>query len=402
MRQVQVKIERFDDLGRGIGYINNKVTFIDKVVPEDIVEVELTKEKKKYNEAKLIKIIKQSPLRIDAKCPYFSKCGGCQFQNITYENTIKYNKEKIVNIFSKHKISIFPEVITNISSYNYRNKITLKVNNYKIGFYINKTHNLVEINKCLLANPAINKTIPLIKRFNICNGEVTIRCNQNAEILIVINSQDNLNIDITYLKSKIKLVGIVVNNKTYYGENSLFERMNNLLFKISYDSFFQVNPFIASQLFQIIGDNIDSSDKVLDLYCGVGTLSLMAAKKAQKVLGIEVVPNAIINALFNARVNDLNNTQFVINDASTAISKIKPDFNKIIVDPPRSGLTKNIIDVLLKIKPDAIIYVSCDPQTLVRDFTLLSSIYDIKKSYILDMFSYTYHIETILILTKKT
>ena len=399
---MQVKIERFDDLGRGIGYINNKVTFIDKVVPEDIVEVELTKEKKKYNEAKLIKIIKPSPLRIDAKCPYFSKCGGCQFQNITYENTIKYKKEKIVNIFSKHKISIFPEVITNISPYSYRNKITLKVNNYKIGFYINKTHNLVEINKCLLANPAINASIPLIKRFNICNGEVTIRCNQNAEILIVINSQDNLNIDTNYLKSKIKLVGIVVNNKTYYGENSLFERMNNLLFKISYDSFFQVNPFIASQLFQIIGDNIDSSDKVLDLYCGVGTLSLMAAKKAQKVLGIEVVPNAIINALFNARVNDLNNTQFVINDASTAISKIKPDFNKIIVDPPRSGLTKNIIDVLLKIKPDAIIYVSCDPQTLVRDFTLLSSIYEIKKSYILDMFSYTYHIETILILTKKS
>lgn len=399
---MQVKIERFDDLGRGIGYINNKVTFIDKVVPEDIVEVELTKEKKKYNEAKLIKIIKPSPLRIDAKCPYFSKCGGCQFQNITYENTIKYKKEKIVNIFSKHKVSIFPEVITNISPYNYRNKITLKVNNYKIGFYINKTHNLVEINKCLLANPAINASIPLIKRFNICNGEVTIRCNQNAEILIVINSQDNLNIDTNYLKSKIKLVGIVVNNKTYYGENSLFERMNNLLFKISYDSFFQVNPFIASQLFQIIGDNIDSSDKVLDLYCGVGTLSLMAAKKAQKVLGIEVVPNAIINALFNARVNDLNNTQFVINDASTAISKIKPDFNKIIVDPPRSGLTKNIIDVLLKIKPDEIIYVSCDPQTLVRDFTLLSSIYEIKKSYILDMFSYTYHIETILILTKKS
>ena len=397
-----MKIERFDDLGRGIGYINNKVTFIDKVVPEDIVEVELTKEKKKYNEAKLIKIIKPSPLRIDAKCPYFSKCGGCQFQNITYENTIKYKKEKIVNIFSKHKISIFPEVITNISPYNYRNKITLKVNNYKIGFYINKTHNLVEINKCLLANPAINKTIPLIKRFNICNGEVTIRCNQNAEILIVINSNDNLNIDITYLKSKIKLVGIVVNNKTYYGENSLFERMNNLLFKISYDSFFQINPYIASKLFQIISDNIDSSNKVLDLYCGVGTLSLMAAKKAQKVLGIEVVPNAIINALFNARINDLNNTQFVINDASTAISKIKPDFNKIIVDPPRSGLTKNIIDVLLKIKPDAIIYVSCDPQTLVRDFTLLSSIYEIKKSYILDMFSYTYHIETILILTKKT
>ena len=393
-----MKIERFDDLGRGISYINNKVTFIDKVVPEDIVEIELTKEKKKYNEAKLIKIIKPSPLRIDAKCPYFSKCGGCQFQNITYENTIKYKKEKIVNIFSKHKISIFPEVITNISPYNYRNKITLKVNNYKMGFYINKTHNLVEINKCLLANPAINASIPLIKRFNICNGEVTIRCNQNAEILIVINSQDNLNIDTNYLKSKIKLVGIVVNNKTYYGENSLFERMNNLLFKISYDSFFQVNPFIASQLFQIIGDNIDSSDKVLDLYCGVGTLSLMAAKKAQKVLGIEVVPNAIINALFNARINDLNNTQFVINDASTAISKIKPDFNKIIVDPPRSGLTKNIIDVLLKIKPDEIIYVSCDPQTLVRDFTLLSSIYEIKKSYILDMFSYTYHIECVCLL----
>ena len=142
-------------------------------------------------------------------------------------------------------------------------------------------------------------------------------------------------------------------------------------------------------------------DKVLDLYCGVGTLSLNAASKALSVTGIEIVPNAILNAMFNASLNDLSNVHFVLNDVSDAIAKIKLDFNKVIVDPPRAGLTRETIDILLKINPTSIIYVSCDPQTLVRDYKLLSDIYEIEKSYILDMFSYTYHVETVLILKKR-
>ena len=398
---MKIDIEKLDDFGRGIGYIDGKITFVPNTVPGDIVNINIIKEHKKYNEATIDNFIKYSEDRVKPPCPYFTKCGGCTLQNLSYENTINYKLNKIKNIFTKNRIDITPKIISNPNPYNYRNKISLKVVETKIGFYLNNTHNIIEIDECLIANPAINECINYIKNFNIINGNVIIRCNQNEEILIIIESQDNLTIDIELLKKKIKLVGIIINNKTFYGKNYLFERINNTLFKISYDSFFQVNPYIASELFQLISDNIKQYDKVLDLYCGVGTLSLNAASKALSVTGIEIVPNAILNALFNASLNDLSNVHFVLNDVSDAIAKIKLDFNKVIVDPPRAGLTKETIDILLKINPTSIIYVSCDPQTLVRDYKLLSDIYEIEKSYILDMFSYTYHVETVLILKKR-
>lgn len=398
---MKIDIEKLDDFGRGIGYIDGKITFVPNTVPGDIVNINIIKEHKKYNETTIDNFIKYSEDRVKPPCPYFTKCGGCTLQNLSYENTINYKLNKIKNIFTKNRIDITPKIISNPNPYNYRNKISLKVVDTKIGFYLNNTHNIIEINECLIANPAINECINYIKNFNIINGNVIIRCNQNEEILIIIESQDNLTIDIELLKKKIKLVGIIINNKTFYGKNYLFERINNTLFKISYDSFFQVNPYIASELFQLISDNIKQYDKVLDLYCGVGTLSLNAASKALSVTGIEIVPNAILNALFNASLNDLSNVHFVLNDVSDAIAKIKLDFNKVIVDPPRAGLTKETIDILLKINPTSIIYVSCDPQTLVRDYKLLSDTYEIEKSYILDMFSYTYHVETVLILKKR-
>ena len=396
-----MNIERLDDLGRGIGYLDGKITFIPWTIPGDVVEVIVTENHKKYNVAKVKQFIKYSEKRIQPPCPYFTKCGGCTLQNLAYNDTLEYKVKKIKNIFKKNKIDINLEIIANSNPYNYRNKISLKVINGKIGFFENSTHQLVEIDGCIISNQALNKCIPLIEKMNIINGSITIRCNQNEEILIIIESQDNLTIDIELLKKKIKLVGIIINNKTFYGKNYLFERINNTLFKISYDSFFQVNPYIASELFQLISDNIKQYDKVLDLYCGVGTLSLNAASKALSVTGIEIVPNAILNAILNASLNDLSNVHFVLNDVSDAIAKIKLDFNKVIVDPPRAGLTKETIDILLKINPTSIIYVSCDPQTLVRDYKLLSDTYEIEKSYILDMFSYTYHVETVLILKKR-
>lgn len=393
-----MNIERLDDLGRGIGYLDGKITFIPWTIPGDVVEVIVTENHKKYNVAKVKQFIKYSEKRIQPPCPYFTKCGGCTLQNLAYNDTLEYKVKKIKNIFKKNKIDINLEIIANSNPYNYRNKISLKVINGKIGFFENSTHQLVEIDGCIISSQALNKCIPLIEKMNIINGSITIRCNQNEEILIIIESQDNLKIDIDSLKKEIKLVGIIINDKTFYGKNYLFERINNILFKVSYDSFFQVNPSVASKLFQIVKDNISLNDKVLDLYCGVGTLSLMAAANAKSVVGIEIVPNAILNAIFNASINSVDNTCFVLNDVSEAVSKISLDFNKVIVDPPRRGLTKEAIEVLLKIRPEKIIYVSCDPQTLVRDCKLLSENYDIEKSYILDMFSYTYHVECVCLL----
>ncbi len=398
---MRVEIVRLDDLGRGVAYVDGKITFVPKTIPGDIVRINITKEKKKFNEAECLELIASSPSRIAAPCPYFAKCGGCQLQSLEYDKTIQYKKEKIDNILRKNKIVHEVEMIDNPKPYNYRNKISLKVIDGKIGYYLSGSHELIEVLACRIANLAINTCLSFVKTFNIINGEVVIRCNQNEEILLVINSNDKLDIDVDKLKKHIKLVGIIINNKVYYGESYLFERINNCLFKISYDSFFQVNPYVASKLFQIVKDNIRANDKVLDLYCGVGTLSLMAGEKAKSVVGIEIVPNAILNAIFNAQINGLNNVKFLLNDVKDAINKITLDFTKVIVDPPRSGLTKDIIEVLLKIKPESIIYVSCDPQTLVRDYKLLMGDYVLEKAYALDMFSYTYHVESLWLLKRR-
>ena len=395
---MEVKIEKLDDFGRGICYIDNKVTFVPNTIPNDLVEIKITKEFKNYNEGKLINILIPSKKRIEPKCPYFSKCGGCVLQNMNYKDTLEYKKEKVTNIFKKNKLEINPIVIENANYYNYRNKISLKVIDKKIGYYEPKRHSIVEIDSCLVASNSINKTIQLIKKMNIINGLVTIRCNKNDEILIIIKSKDKLNIDVDSIKDNIKLVGIVINNKLFYGEDFLYENINGIFYKISYDSFFQVNPYIASKIFDIIKENINSNETVLDIYSGVGTLSLTASKVAKKVIGIEIVENAVLNAIHNAKINKINNVDFLLNDATKAITKLNLFFDKVIVDPPRAGLTKTVIDTIKKIKPKEIIYVSCDPQTLVRDIKLLSDLYIINKFYIADMFSFSYHVESVCIL----
>ena len=395
---MEVKIEKLDDFGRGICYIDNKVTFVPNTIPNDLVEIEITKESKNYNEGKLINILIPSKKRIEPKCPYFSKCGGCVLQNMNYKDTLEYKKEKVINIFKKNKLEINPIVIENANYYNYRNKISLKVIDKKIGYYEPKSHSIVEIDSCLVASNSINKTIQSIKKMNIINGLVTIRCNKNDEILIIIKSKDKLNIDVDSIKENIKLVGIVINNKLFYGEDFLYENINGIFYKISYDSFFQVNPYIASKIFDIIKENINSNETVLDIYSGVGTLSLTASTVAKKVIGIEIVKNAVLNAIHNAKINKINNVDFLLNDATKAITKLNLSFDKVIVDPPRAGLSKIVIDTIKNIKPKEIIYVSCDPQTLVRDIKLLSDLYKINKFYIADMFSFSYHVESVCIL----
>ena len=395
---MQVLIDKFDDFGQGITFVDDVITFVPNTIPGDIVDIKIVKKKKKYNVGSVINYIKLSKDRIDYKCPFFNKCGGCVLQSISYDATINFKLNKVINLFNKYNLDIKPEIVKNPSDYNYRNKIKLMVIDGKIGYFETNSHTLVEINECVIASKAINKVIPLLKNFNIINGNIVIRCNLNDEILIIIESNDKLNIDIDILKEKIKLVGIVVNNKTIYGDNFLIECINDIYYKISYDSFFQINPYVASKLFNIVKENIDKTDIVLDLYCGVGTLSLNAALNANEVIGVEIVPNAVLNAIYNAKINKINNTKFILNDAQDAVGKINKKFDKIIIDPPRSGLTKKTIDTILTIMPKKIIYVSCDPNTLIRDILLLKDKYSIEKSYILDMFSYSYHVECICIL----
>ena len=397
---MEVKIEKMDSEGRGIAYLDGKVTFVNKTIPGDIVDINIIKSTKNYNEGYLLNIIKSSPNRIKPFCPFYNLCGGCDLQNLNYEDTIQYKKETIKNLFSRRGIEINPIVISNQHPLHYRNKIEIKIQNKKIGFYEKRTNKIVEINKCPIASKSINETITLIPQMNITNGDITIRSNYNNEILIIINSKDNLEINIENLKKQIKLVGIVLNNKTIYGENYLMEIVNHQIYKISYDSFFQVNPYIAEKMFKLVDKNITLNSTVLDLYCGVGTLSLNAAKKASKVIGVEAVENAVFSAIFNSKINKLTNTSFVLNDVSKVINKINDNIDIIIIDPPRSGIQKQVITKILEKLPPKIIYISCNHMTMLRDIELLKKEYKIEKFYLMDMFSYTKHMECMCIMQK--
>ncbi len=392
----EVKIERLDHLGRGIGYIENKITFIPNTLPSELVVCQIVKERKKYKVGKLIEIIEPSKKRVTPFCPFYNHCGGCHLEHLNYEASLEYKEEKVKNIFKLDKV----EVIKNEHPKNYRNKITLKVRNKKIGFYESKTNTLVEIKACFLANESINEIIKRLNKLNIKNGEIIIRCNTNQEILLMINTKEEIKFIEEEFKG-IKLVGVLLNNQTLYGQNFFYERIHGLLFKISYDAFFQINPYIVDKLFGLIEQELEASKTILDLYSGVGTLGMVASNKAEKVISIELIKNAVLDNIQNAKLNKKTNIYPVLGDASQALSKIKEPFDFIMVDPPRKGLDKSSLTLLLKSKAKKIIYISCDPMTLKRDLEELKKEYNIEKFYILDMFSYTYHIESFCVLKKK-
>lgn len=393
------KIIKLDHEGNGIALIDNLVTFVPKTIPGDIVEIKIKEKKKNYQTAEVVKIITKSPLRISAFCPYYDSCGGCQLQNYEYPITLNYKKEKILNIFSKLNYALDPIIISNPCNKNYRNKIELKVQNKKIGFYEKKTNNMVEIEYCPITNVKINEIIPLLKKLEINNGNIILRVNKNNDILVIIDTLDKISCKVLEKNENIK--GIILNKKLIWGESFLEEEINNIKYKIEYDAFFQVNPYVTSTLFNLIKENISTNSKVLDLYCGVGAITLQVGSICKKALGIEIIPNAIKNALENKKLNNISNVNFCCGDVLKEIKKISNEYDTWIIDPPRKGLDKITIEILQKYLPTKIIYVSCNIHSLTRDLASILPNYEITKFYILDMFSYSHHVECLCILNKN-
>ena len=236
-----IKIERIDDQARGICFIDNKITFVSNTLIGEIVDIEIIKETSKYNIGKVIKYIKISEERIEVKCPFYNECGGCNLLHTNYKYSVDYKKNKLKNILSKFaNIDIDINFIENKNIFNYRNKVDLKIVNSLWGYFNSNTHDFVNIDNCLLVNNEINKVIENKDLFNIKSGNIVIRCNYNNEVLISINSSDVVSVDIDSLKVNVKLVGIVVNDQVYYGEKYFIESINNKLFKVNYNSFFQI------------------------------------------------------------------------------------------------------------------------------------------------------------------
>ena len=397
-----IKVQKLDHYGRGIIKENGKVTFIPNALPNEEIEYKVQKENNKYNEGFVTKYINKSKDRIEPYCPFYNSCGGCALQHLSYDKTLEFKTKKVENILSKYaSININTQVIKNENIYNYRNKVSLKVKDGKYGFYSQNTHQLIQINECKIASYAINSFIKDLKYLDIKNGSITIRSNYNNELMIIINSDEKPSIDIDYLKKHHKIVGVIFNNKILYGDDKYIEIIDDYLFQVSYDSFFQINRYITSKIFNIVSNQISKDSVVVDLFCGVGTLSTVASKKALKVYGIEIVPNAIKNALVNKKINKTENIEFMLGNANDLVSKINEKVDTIIIDPPRCGLSKSGVEAILGIMPKDIIYISCDPMTLARDLNILKDSYNVKELYVADMFSYTFHVECVCVLKLK-
>ena len=395
---MEIEIKQMDQTGNGIGFIDNKIVFVSKAITGDIVDIKIDQDKKNYSKAHINKIIKPSLKRIPSLCPFFDKCGGCQLFNMSYDDTLTYKKDRIANILKPLNLKVDVELISNKEEINYRNKIELKIKNSKIGFYENDSNDLVEIDNCLITKKCINAFLNELKEMHIKDGEVTIRCNYNDELLVIINTKDDIKIKDDY--SSYKVVGIILNNETIYGENFFMDMINGYFFKVSYDAFFQVNSYINSKLFHIIEDNVKGK-KVLDLYSGVGTLSIASSKTADTIYGIEVIPNAVLDAIQNAKMNNVKNINFLMGKVEDKIALIKDDIDTVIIDPPRKGLDNKTREFILDSNYKNIIYISCEAQNLVKDLKELLNKYIVKKIYILDMFSYTYHCECVTILERR-
>lgn len=399
---MEVKIERIDHHGRGIGYIDGKIIFITNALPSEVVEVKVTNDTAKYMEGEVVSYIEKSPNRVKSKCPYYGECGGCHLRHMSYDDTLEFKKNKVANILKKYNSIEMPiEVVRNKQKDFYRNKVELKVVDGVYGFYKRNTHEIVEIDRCLNAEEEINTILRSTNILNIQNGTIMIKANYNGEIILNIESCDDANIDIERLREKCKLVGILYNKKLIFGADHFIEIINDMFFKETYNSFFQVNRYINSELFKLIEDNVEEGSIVADMCSGVGTLSIVASKKAEKVYSLEIVENAIKDGLLNAKMNRRDNIEFMLGDAYSNLGKIKEKLDTIIIDPPRSGLNKEALKTILDIEPEDVIYVSCDPITLSRDLKVLQHKFDIKKIYILDMFSFTYHVESMIILKRK-
>ena len=310
--------------------------------------------------------------------------------------------KKKVGILKKYaSVDIDVNIIKNKVKDFYRNKVEVQIKNGLFGFYQKDTHEIVEVDRCLNAQESINTVLRSTSLFEIQNGLMTIRTNYNGEIIISIQSEEEVEIDLEKLRERCKLVGIILNDKILFGADHFIEIVEDMFFKVTYNSFFQVNHYINKELFKIIRENINVNDVVLDLFSGVGTLSIVASKKALKVYAIEIVENAVRDALVNAKMNKINNINFMLGDAYKLVNKVEDKIDTIIIDPPRKGLSSEAVETILNKEPKKIIYVSCDPITLSRDLKSLKEKYDIQKVYLLDMFSFTFHVESVCVLNRR-
>ena len=381
----EVIINDEDDIGNGITRIDNFVVFVPYALKDEKIGIRITKVNKRFATGKIEKIITKSDRRECVKCKSFNECGGCSFLHLSFLE----EKKKKINFINKLFNTNIKEILTN-NEYNYRNKATFHVKDGKVGYYSESTNDLVEFDNCLLLDDRINEVYSILKNINLSGiSEVVVRTSKNSVMVIFKGEKEDFNYD--ELINNIKIDSIYLNNKLLYGSAYIIEELDNIKYSIYPNAFFQVNTENMKIMYDKVKEYAESGDKLLDLYCGTGTIGIYLKDNFREVTGIEVNKEAILNANINRGLNNLTGINFICGDASIAKNN---NYDVIVVDPPRSGLSKKVIDFLNKSNAKTIVYVSCNPKTLKRDLDLLAK-YSMTKLECINMFNKTKHIECV-------
>ena len=434
--------------GEGIAKIDGLTVFVPGSIKGEKCEILIVKVLASHAYGKIVNIIKKSENRKESDCATYKRCGGCSLRHMTYEHTLKLKRQVVQNLVNKgltKKVEVL-ETIGMENPYNYRNKAQYPVGlnsdgQPEVGVFAQRTHTIIPIQTCLIQTEISQKIAKTIidfvkeKNIQVYNEEnqkgllrhivikvgkytnqvmcilvlndskfdqeqelVKLLCEKYPEIKTIVKNINNKNTNVILGKENINL----------YGNGYIEDKLGEYIFKISPMSFYQVNPVQAEILYTtaINQANLDKNDILFDLYCGIGTIGISASKYVNKVYGIEIVPQAIEDAKENAKINDVKNIEFICGDVEVAfdelINKEKIVPSAIIVDPPRKGLDNKTVENIAKIQPAKLVYISCNPATMVRDLAKLEDIYNIKTIQPVDMFPWTNGVESITILELKT
>ncbi|WP_418401950.1 23S rRNA (uracil(1939)-C(5))-methyltransferase RlmD [Anaerotignum lactatifermentans] len=432
--------------GEGIGRIDGYTVFVEGALPEEVIKVLIVKTKKHFGYGKLLEILEPSPHRVTPACPVAAKCGGCQLQHLSYEGQLAFKTKKVKDHLER--IGGFSGISVGYAKgmeepWRYRNKAQFpvggKTGKPEIGFYAKRSHRIIDTPVCMLQNEVNDRIVKIIRAFlaeyeiplydeTIHRGLVrhilTRIGRRTGEIMVclVVNGRKLPHCDVLVerLREIEGMTSIVLNVNTdqtnvilgtevhvLWGKETIRDYIGDVQFEISPLSFYQVNPLQTQVLYQTALDfaELEGNETVLDLYCGIGTISLFFAQKAKHVFGVEIVPEAIADAKRNAALNSMNNADFAVGAAEDVIPRLYEEkgitADVVVVDPPRKGCDSVLLDTIAAISPKKVVYVSCDSATLARDLAYLCPKgYTIEKVQVVDMFPHTVHVETVVLLSK--
>ena len=457
---VTVEITDIGVSGEGIGHVDGYTLFIKDAVIGDVVEAKVMKAKKNYGYARLMKVITPSEYRVEPKCAFARRCGGCQIQEMSYDRQLVFKDQKIrgnlerIGGFTKDQIdTVMQPVVGMEHPFGYRNKAqfpfgTDKEGNPITGFYAGRTHDIIANTDCALGVEQNKEILEIIlqymrenkiksydektgkglirhalirygfktKEIMVClviNGKKLPKAERLIENLIQIEGMTSITISPNTRRDNV-IMGD--SYEILWGQGYITDYIGNVKYQISPLSFYQVNPVQTEKLYGLALEYADlkGDETVWDLYCGIGTISLFLAQKAKQVYGVEIVPQAIDDAKENAKINAIDNAEFFVGKAEEVLPEYYAEYERehngetahadvIVVDPPRKGCDETLLETIVKMQPEKVVYVSCDSATLARDLKYLcANGYEIKMCRGVDQFPQTVHVETVVLLSRKT